>query len=291
MKRNTKAFSLNGTGTSLTNHFGQVVFGGDQLDKRNDVNGGIIPTINSTINTVASVSDGISNALGNRNPYYIIGEIPEEDDFGTVAEKYGGEIGGMVRAVSKLYYGTKQEGVIIDCLGDVDGESSIDFTQNPVMYVTNNVTDSRLRRGATVTATVCVSNYLSDSIIESVMGSTLSAIDVTGGLMSNAANNALFYGGNTRAQYALYRLRWLMENGNPFTVYTPHGIYENMLIKSIKPKTDDKNMDMLQAEIEFQEVIMYKTYRQTANDDNIPRRPARSAVLEGKSVTKWFSGR
>lgn len=282
---------MNGAGTALTNNLGQMVFGKDQLDKRNHANGGLVADVNSTINTVASVSEGISNSLGNRNPYYIIGEIPEDKDFGTYADKYGGTIGNMVRAVSKLYFGTKQEGVIIDCLGDVDGTSSIDFTQNPIMYVTNNVTDSRLRKPASVTAVVCISNYQSDSIIESVANSTLSALDVTGGMLSGIANNALFYGGNTRAQYGLYRLRWLMENGLPFTVYTPHGIYENMLIKTIKPETDATKMDMLYATVEFEEVIMYSTYTQTKEGVGNIKTPARTAVSEGKSVMKWIRGK
>ena len=290
MKRNTQNFSLNGAGTSLTNKIGSVVWGNDGLDKRTS-NGAFRDQASSVINTVASVSNTISDALGNRNPYYIIGEIPEEKDWGTTAEKYGGVFGNVVRAVSKLYYGTKQEGVIIDCLGDVNGTSSIDFTQNPIMYVTNNVTDSRLRKPAEVSAVVCISNYQSDSIIESVAESTLSALDISGGAISGIANNALFYGGNTRAQYGLYRLRWLMENGLPFTVYTPHGIYENMLIKSIKPETDATKMDMLYATVDFEEVIMYSTYTQTKEGVGNIKTPARTAVSEGKSVMKWIKGK
>lgn len=290
MKRNTKNFSLNGAGTSLTNKLGQMVLGDDQLDKRNN-SGQRRENLTSTINTIASMSDTISNALGNRNPYYIIGEIPYESKWGDFSEKYLGAVGGAVRAVSKLWYGNVQEGVIIDCLGDVDGESSVEFTQSPIMYVTNAVTDSRLRKPATVSAVVCVSNYRSDSIIEETLNSMMSAVDVTGGFLTKTAGAAMFYGGNTRAQYALYRLRWLMENGQPFTVHTPHGIYENMLIKSIKPKTDATNMDMLYATVEFEEVIMYTTYVQTLAGNTIPKMPPRSAVSEGSSVRKWLRGK
>lgn len=281
MKRNTQKVSLNGIGTDLTNKVGSTIWGTDGLDKRNsDMREGL----SGVINTVSSVSDTISNALGNRNPYYIIGEVPNEDKLGSWAEKYLGSVGGAIRAVTKLVNGNKQEGVIIDCIGDVDGMSAVEFTQNPIMYVTNGVTDSRLRKPATVTAVVAVSNYLSDSILEEATNSLTRSLDITGGWMTNVLTSNLFYGGNTRAQYALYRLRWLMENGIPFSVYTPHGIYENMLIKSIKPRTDATKMDMLYATIEFEEIIMYTTYQQTANGKEVPVMPARKAIT-GDSTT------
>lgn len=283
MKRNTKNFSLNGIGTDVTNKVGTALWGKDALDKRNS---GMRENISNVINTASSVADTLSNALGNRNPYYIIGEIPEEAEWGKWSEKYLGAIGGAVRAVSKLVNGVVQEGVIIDCLGDVDGDSSVEFTQNPIMYVSNNITDSRMRRPATVTAVVAVSNYNSDSIIEQATNSIAQSLDVTGGYLTSTLTNSLFYGGNTRAQYALYRLRWLMENGKPFTVYTPHGIYENMLIKSIKPRTDDTKMDMLYATVEFEEIIMYTTYKQTLDGKETPNMPARTSVTEGSSVGK-----
>jgi hypothetical protein len=287
MKRNTSNFSLNGIGTSITNKVGSTIWGNDALDKRN---AGMREGLSGLVNTVSSVSDTMSNALGNRNPYYIIGEIPEEAEWGKTAEKYLGAVGGAVRAISKLVNGVVQEGVIIDCLGDVDGESSVEFTQNPIMYVTNNITDSRMRKPATVTAVVAVSNYNSDSIIEQAVNSLAGAADITGGWMTNVLTSNLFYGGNTRAQYALYRLRWLMENGSPFTVHTPHGIYENMLIKSIKPRTDDTKMDMLYATIEFEEIIMYATYKQTLDGQETPNMPARTAITEGSSAVSWIRG-
>ena len=288
MKRNTQSFSLNGIGTTVTNMVGSSLWGSDALDKRN---AGMREGLSGLVNTVSSVSNTISNALGNRNPYYIIGEIPEEAKWGKTAEKYLGALGGAVRAVSKIVNGVAQEGVIIDCLGYVDGETAVEFTQNPIMYVTNNVTDSRLRKPATVTAVVAVSNYNSDSIIEQATNSLVSAVDITGGWLTNVLTSNLFYGGNTRAQYALYRLKWLMENGKPFTVHTPHGIYENMLIKSIKPRTDDTKMDMLYATIEFEEIIMYATYKQTLDGQETPNIPARTSITQGSSAVNWIKGK
>ena len=70
MKRNTQNFSLNGLGTMATNVVGSTIWGKDGLDKRNSDGR---ETLTGVINTVSSVADTISNALGNRNPYYIIG--------------------------------------------------------------------------------------------------------------------------------------------------------------------------------------------------------------------------
>lgn len=286
---------MNGAGTGVTNKLGATIQGndslghnrGNSLDKRNyAVREGLV----DTINTASAVADTISNSLGNRSPYYIIGEIPEEAEWGKWSEKYLGAVGGAVRAVSKLVSGVAQEGVVIDCLGDVDGSSSVEFTQNPIMYVTNSVTDSRLRKPASVSAVIAVSNYLSDDILSETVNSIAGAADITGGWMTSVLTSNLFYGGNTRAQYALYRLRWLMENGVPFTVHTPHGIYENMLIKSIKPRTDDTKMDMLYATIEFEEIIMYTTYKQTASGKESPIMPARKAITgESASITSRAS--
>ena len=288
MKRNTKNYSLNGIGTELTNKVGSTIWGADALDKRNSSDR---ENLRGIVNTVSSMVSTLSDSLGNRNPYYIIGEIPnQEDKIGSIAEKYLGNVGGAVRAITKLAYSPTQEGVIIDCLGDVDGESAVEFTQNPIMYVTGNVTDSRMRKPASVNAVVAVSNYRSDTIIEQTLSSIGGAVDITGGWMKDVLTSNLFYGGNTRAQYALYRLRWLMENGVPFTVHTPHGIYENMLIKSIRPRTDDTKMDMLYATIEFEEVIMYTTYKQTLKGAETPTMPARTAITKGNTAVSWIRG-
>lgn len=288
MKRNTKNYSLNGVGTQLTNKVGSVMWGMDALDKRNSE---ARENLRGTINTVSSMAATLSESLGNKNPYYIIGEVPsEKDDVGSWSEKHLGSAGGIVRAVTKLIYTPSQEGVIIDCLGDVDGESAVEFTQNPIMYVTGSVTDSRVRKPATVSAVVCVSNYRSDTVIEESVSSISGGLDIAGGWMTRVLTSNLFYGGNTRAQYALYRLRWLMENGIPFTVHTPHGIYENMLIKSIRPRTDDTKMDMLYATIEFEEIIMYTTYKQTASGKETPNMPPRVAIEKGKNSVSWIRG-
>lgn len=246
---------------------------GGSLDKRNN---GEPMGIRNRINEYRTIADTITNALGNRSPYYIIGEIPSET--GEMVDKYGkffGQFGGAVRAVTDLFTGKKQEGVIIDCLGDVNGEISVEFTNNPVLFTGSVITNGRMRKPNIVTAVVAVSNFNNDDSFGMALD-TISAIDPTG-IVGNALD-ILFENGNTRAQNALYKLRGLQETGEPFKVYTPHGIYENMLIKSIKPLTNASSMDMLLASIVFEEIIFAQPYYTDAEEAKAS--PARENIIE-----------
>ena len=264
-----KAEGLNSgmTGTSL------VVEGvgnlKDGLDKRSGGVAGGVRAVKDVINIAKSIADSISNLSGVRSPYYVIGEVPssKETERHGSAYKYGAA-GNLFRAVTKFFYDKVQEGVIIDCLGDVTGNMSIEFTKNPLIYQSSSVIDSRVRKPTTVKATVAVSNYLSDNLL----GAMANTFNQVFGNITTQITNELLYDGNTRAQQALYKLRWLLENAVPFTLYTPHGLYENMLIESLQPKTDASTMDCLMCEITFREVIMWRPYFSGKNVDNIPAR-------------------
>lgn len=248
------------------------------LDKRADSSAeGIVNQTVNAINTAKTITDTITNALGVRSPYYVIGEISDA--------KYGNSLftetiyGNVIRAVQDITTEKEQDGVIIDCLGDVNATISVEFTKNPVLFQSTTVSDSRMRKPTTLRATVAVSNNLSDDLIGSAAAG-ISALDPTGTVATLA--NHLLNSGNTRAQSALYKLRYLMENGKPFTVYTPHGYYENMLITSLAPKTNEGTMDMLLCDITFQEVIMYRPY---FDGTSVSKIPARTNVLEATSKT------
>lgn len=230
------------------------------LDKRNKKDSTALGgTVFDVVNVASAVADGVGNALGLKSPYYTIGEIPYEwrsefwEGASAALDQYAGSSGSWLRAISGK--SPKQEGVIIDCLGRMDGEWSTEFTQNPIFYGTNTAVDSRVRKPSQLTADVYISNYLSDDAIAGLLSSVEKSI-----LGTSVLANALLYDGNTRAQQGLYKLIWLMENGLPFTVYTPHGIYESMLIKNIRVNTDDKSMDMLNATLTFEEIIMTRPY-------------------------------
>lgn len=236
--------------------------------------------------TVKDVADTVANAFGIRSPYYVIGEIPTDGKIKGAWSDFDKSAIVTFRAVaSAMSWTNKQEGVIIDSLGDISSTMSVEFTSKPLFYQTSTSIDSRLRKPTTLRSTVAVSNYRSDDAVGG-LANYLSSYDPTG-LLELAKDN-LLYGGNTRAQYALYKLRWLMENGEPFTVYTPHGYYENMLIQSISPRTDANNMDMLLCDIVYQEAILAAPYEQPGK---LKERSATRTVVEstGSSAKSLFS--
>ena len=238
-----------------------IVYGTDDaLDKRNSENSVWVKAV-KVIDAAKDVSETIANALGVRSPYFVIGEIPRLAGTKTIWSSQERAALGVIRAVATdmrlLAGGNEQEGVIIDCLGDISADIAVEFTSRPIFYQSSTVIDSRIRKPVIIKATVAVSNHLSDDAKGQALTQAAN-LDATGAL--ELSKNVLLYGGNTRAQYALYKLRWLMENGQPFTVYTPHGYYENMLIQSIKPHTNDTTMDMLLCDIVYQEAIMTAPY-------------------------------
>lgn len=237
--------------------------------------------VTTIVSSAKSIKDTLTNALGTRSPYYIIGEIPSND--ATRLPQWAGDtLGNVVRAVTSLA-GNAQEGVIIDAFDSFSGDISIEFTSNPVVFVSGTIMDNRMRTPNKVSATIMVSNHMTDNAINTAVN-FLTSMDPTG--LSSEVANQLMYGGNTRAQAALYKLRWLQENGQPFTVYTPHGIYQNMLIKSLKPKTTDKTVDMLLCDVEFCEIMYYEPYISSSS----VKQPARTNILE-KSELNELTGK
>jgi hypothetical protein len=243
------------------------------------------------------VAETISNSLGIRSPYFVIGEIPRQAGTKTIWSSQERAALGVIRAVAQdrslMAGGNEQEGVIIDCLGDVSADISVEFTHKPIFYQSSTVIDSRVRKPVIIKATVAVSNHLSDDIKGQALTQAAN-LDATGAL--ELTKNELLYGGNTRAQYALYKLRWLMENGKPFTVYTPHGYYENMLIQSIKPQTNESTMEMLLCDIVYQEAILTAPYgskseleKRSLQRKNVVNPDGSSTVWGGKALN-WIAG-
>lgn len=267
--------NLNGALTS-SSKVGEYIYP-DGLDKRTAGLSSLRRGITSEWETYKDVSDMIGNLAGVRSPMYVIGEIQHDGQI-SKTDYVPDQVSGLVRAVeSLLWTGQEQEGVIIDGLGDVTGTLEVDFSKNPNVYRTDEIVNNRVRKPSKLSMTVMVSNYLNDSLIGTIFDSA-DGFDVTG--VVGWAKNTILYGGNTRAQAALYKLRWLMENAKPFTVHTPHGIYENMLIRSIRPHTTDKTMDMLYCDVDFEEIIFYAPYS-TA----IGTQPARRGITETKDET------
>jgi hypothetical protein len=255
----------------------------DALDKRNH---SVFADVVQVVDAARDVAETIANALGIRSPYFIIGEIPNNySRYNYIWSSQDKALAGIVRAVSNVAgsWTLEQQGVIIDCLGDVNANMSVEFTTKPLVYLSNSVIDSRIRKPMQVRATVAVSNHLADDAAGMALNQ-VAAWDPTGA--ADLLRDELLYGGLTRAQYALYRLRWLMENGKPFTVYTPHGYYENMLIQSISPRTDEGTMDMLLCDIVFQEALLSAPYE---DDKELAKRAAtRTNISTSSGITAWL---
>lgn len=269
---------LTGSGTALTGAYAGIYGMGKDFDKRNGAN-----NTTEMISNVKTVMEMLTNAVGSRSPYYTIGEIQSTIQGQFAARYMQDTLGNMVRAVTSLYdsiTGNGQQGVIIDGFGTVSGNVDIEFTKNPVIFSSSTITDGRYRTPNSVNMTVYVSNYYNDDGLGAITD-YLTAFDPTG--IASEAVNILANNGNTRAQQALYNLRYIQESGRPFTVYTPHGVYENMVIKSLRPKTTGENVDMLECDIVFQELIMYREANSRNTDVESPIR-TNIGTKEGQST-------
>ncbi|MBR2008270.1 MAG: hypothetical protein IKA01_09910 [Alistipes sp.] len=225
--------------------------GEDAFDKNK---GNSLLGVANYVDIATDVASEISNALGYRAPMYTIGEIPAE---GTeeVSQWLPDSLGNVVRAIGDAISGNEQDGVIIDGIEDFSGSFKMDLPKNAMLYRSSGLTDQRVRTPCECKMKVYVSNYLSDDLLGSVTNQ-INALDPTG-LLSKVTDNLLRSGGNTRAQNALYKLRSIQETGKPFRVYTPHCVYENMILKDITISTDADTMDTLVAELTFVELLMY----------------------------------
>lgn len=236
------------------------------------------------ISEYRAIIDMLSNAIGVRSPYYTIGEI-QGTGIGKYVTRYmQNQVGDVVRAVTSTIdaiTGEGQAGVIIDGFGDISGKIDVEFSKNPVVFVSNSVSDNRIRTPNTVNMKIFVSNYYNDNGLGAAVDYIASKDH--SGIFSEGVK-WLVNDGNTRAQEALYNLRRLQETGKPFTVYTPHGVYENMLIKSLNPRTTAENVEMLECDIVFQEVIMYVPY---LNAKSNWKWPARTNIISDADSTTW----
>lgn len=277
-----KPQALNG-GMISSSRLTKAVYGSaDALDKRNP---SAFATAVRTIDAAKDVAETIANAVGIRSPYFVIGEIPVGQGINYIWSSFDKAAAGVIRAVANLNnFSWEQRGVIIDCLGDVNADLSVEFTSKPIFYQSSTVIDSRVRKPVVIRAQVAISNHLADDAAGMVANQAASW-DPTGAL--DLARDALLYQGYTRAQYAFYRLKSLMETGRPFTVYTPHGFYENMLIQSLKPQTTQDTMDMLLCDIVFQEAILTAPYAKSATELR-NRKPTRyMADLSKNKASIW----
>lgn len=241
-------------GSNLTNALSKSVFGNSSFLRNNERD---VDKVAGTISALQNTLTDVSNALGMKNNMYVIGRY-EETSIGSNGSWLTNRINqiknsltsGLTRAVSYWTNGEEQNGVIIDGFDNFKGDISVALPDNPVMYDTS-VVDQVVRNPNRISMRVYVDLMHSDDAVQNIMQSVANSFGGLAGTLMNAVT------GNTmnRVQKALNDLQWIQENGKPFKVYTPHKVYNSMMIERIVPVNDQKMNEILVADITFKEII------------------------------------
>lgn len=237
-------------GSGIANFVSTSLFGNSSF-LRNDERG--VDKVVSAISNIQEIFTDLSHAAGMKNNMYVIGryEEPINDNItflgrlGQQADRY------ITRAVS-YWTGDKttQNGVIIDGFDNFRGDISVALPDNPVMYDTS-IVDQVVRNPNRVSMRVYVDLIHTDDIVQNILQSFANSFAGLSGTILNAITGEKM----NRAQKALSGLQWIQENGRPFKVYTPHKVYDNMMIERISPINDQKMNEILAADITFKEII------------------------------------
>lgn len=237
-------------GSGIANFVSTSLFGNSSF-LRNDERG--VDKVVSAISNVQEILTDLSHAAGMKNNMYVIGRYEEPIDenttflgrLGQQADRY------ITRAVSYWTGNAQtQNGVIIDGFDNFRGDISVALPDNPVMYDTS-VVDQVVRNPNRVSMRVYVDLMHTDDIVQNILQSFANSFAGLSGTILNAVTGEKL----NRAQKALSGLQWIQENGRPFKVYTPHKVYDNMMIERISPLNDQKMNEILAADITFKEII------------------------------------
>lgn len=237
-------------GTGIGNFASRALFNNSDFLRNTEKGYG---QVSSAISNIQNILTDLSGAAGMKNNMYVIGRYEEPiDENTTTLGRLGQQADRYVSRAISYWTGDQntQNGVIIDGFDNFRGDISVALPDNPVMYDTS-VVDQVVRNPNRVTMRVYVDLVHSDDIVQNIMQSVANSLGGLGGTLLNAIS------GNTmnRAQKALSGLQWIQENGRPFKVYTPHKVYDNMMIEKISPINDQKMNEILAADITFKEII------------------------------------
>ena len=240
-------------GSEIANFTSRVLFGNSSFLRNNER---IVDTITSGIGYISSILTDLSGAAGLKKNMYVIGRIEEtgKEEWGLQKDYFGRTLGTKLATAISYWEGKESEngqlGVIIDGFDNFRGDISVALPDNPVMYKTA-VVDHVVRNPNRVSMRVYVDLVHSDDIVQNVLQSVANSFAGLSGTIMNAISGEQM----NRAQKALNNLQWIQENGKPFKVYTPHKVYDNMLIERISPVNDQKMNEILVADITFKEII------------------------------------
>ena len=236
-------------GSGISNFVSTTLFGNSSF-LRNQERG--IDKVTSTISSVQNVLTDLASAAGLKKNMYVIGRYEEEvTGKGIISRLKDEATAYWTRAVS-YWTGDEnaQNGVIIDGFDNFRGDISVALPDMPVMYDTS-VVDQVVRNPNRVSMRVYVDLIHTDDIVQNILQSVANSFAGLGGTIMNALTGEKL----NRAQKALNNLQWIQENGRPFKVYTPHKVYDNMMIEKISPINDQKMNEILAADITFKEII------------------------------------
>lgn len=236
-------------GSGIANYVSKAVFGNSSF-LRNDERG--VDRVASAISNIQDILTDLSSAAGLKNNMYVIGRYEEETGGGNFFERIGQQGQQYVTRAISYWAGSSeaQNGVIIDGFDNFRGDISVALPDMPVMYDTS-VVNQVVRNANRVSMRVYVDLMHSDDIVQNVLQSFANSFAGLSGTIMNAITGEKL----NRAQKALSGLQWIQENGKPFKVYTPHKVYDNMMIEKISPINDQKMNEILAADITFKEII------------------------------------
>lgn len=269
-------------GSAIGNKLSSELYG-DNSFLRNE-QGGFAQAVDA-IRSIIDIGSNIADAAGQKNSMYKIGEIPANGGdwgdgfFGKAAAKLQSKV-----ATAISYWGLSndenyQKGVIIDGFDNFKGDISVALPDNPIIYETS-ITDHVVRNPNRLTMRIYVDLMHSDDIVDNLKQAALNSL---GGL-TNIVAGALGMDMN-RVQQALNNLKYIQERGHPFKVYTPHGVYENMMIERIVPTNDQKMNEILAADITFKEIV--PTRPLGSADKTTARTPPTAAASNFAKARGW----
>ena len=210
-------------------------------------------------NAITSVTDPVQKLLGVKGELYTIGYIGFEEDSKFPKFLQGGLVGSLAKTVFSVggafnrNFGTSlwesvQNGITIDGFFRFEGVMGVELPTYPIQYQTD-INMHRIRTPDTVAMELFISAYGSDDIVSDSIKELRNNNLVS--LLSGEDGNT------ARIRRKLNEFRWLMQAGKPFKLYTPHCIYENMVLTKIHPKNDEQTMDGWSGILEFKEVVYY----------------------------------
>ena len=183
----------------------------------------------------------IESMLGSKSQVLLIGALQNKNALDQIANNFMSIGDDLANSLSIEY---KQDGVPVDAIIDYQGEMSVTLTKNPVQKKAD-VSDHRIPQPKTLVVELGVSN----DVVSDLLGQ---AKKVVAGYAS-----LLGYNLDDKRIVTYKKFEELMLRGQPFTVATPHGIYENMLITRVKPHTTLETEGLFYGTVEFQELIFF----------------------------------